>query len=399
VTIAAPRVLFVSHEASRTGAPIFLLELLTWIRRNTDIRATTLVLRDGPLTPLFGAVSDVEVLRTSLTRTTIESGLSRVNADVTQRVFRRRIRRGVRHLDHHDLVYLNSIVSARVLPVLDPATPVIAHIHELERGQRAIPGLDDHALLVRRANRFIAVSEGVRKTIEARNAMARIDVVPGFIDATAVTASMSDDTADDSASLRLSFGLPESGQVVLGVGQATWRKGIDLFLQLALAVRSRIDLPNPPTFVWVGDTDGPAGVDAAWDHARAGLTDAVKFVGIQSDMSRWYKVADLIALTSREDPFPLTVLEAAAYGRPTVCFRDAGGAPEFTRNDAGVAIPYLDVPAMAREVASLLSDANRRRQLGAAAAQRATTEYDVSVRAPQFVRIIEDVLRETQTRH
>src|SRR5262245_56080071 len=37
------RVLFISHEASRTGAPIVLLHFLRWFKRNTDIPFMVLV--------------------------------------------------------------------------------------------------------------------------------------------------------------------------------------------------------------------------------------------------------------------------------------------------------------------------------------------------------------------
>ena len=63
--------------------------------------------------------------------------------------------------------------------------------------------------------------------------------------------------------------------------------------------------------------------------------------------------ADLLALTSREDPCPLVNMEAMESGLPVVAFDGAGGAPEVL-GDAGVCVPYLDVAAMAAAVRELL---------------------------------------------
>src|SRR4051794_39912860 len=55
-------VLFVSHDATRTGAPIVLLHLLRWLRANTDIDPTVLLTGDGPLATEFEAVGATVML-------------------------------------------------------------------------------------------------------------------------------------------------------------------------------------------------------------------------------------------------------------------------------------------------------------------------------------------------
>jgi glycosyltransferase involved in cell wall biosynthesis len=58
----------------------------------------------------------------------------------------------------------------------------------------------------------------------------------------------------------------------------------------------------------------------------------------------------VFALTSREDPFPITALESLALGVPVVCFKTAGGIPELIGSDCGTAVPYLDLRQMADEI-------------------------------------------------
>ena len=52
-----PSILFVSHDASRTGAPIALLTFLRWLRANTDYRFEVLLGSGGALEPAFEALA------------------------------------------------------------------------------------------------------------------------------------------------------------------------------------------------------------------------------------------------------------------------------------------------------------------------------------------------------
>src|SRR4051812_6686557 len=56
------RVLFVGHEASRTGAPIMLLHLLRWLRANTDIDFDLVLRAGGALIEEYGKVATVFVM-------------------------------------------------------------------------------------------------------------------------------------------------------------------------------------------------------------------------------------------------------------------------------------------------------------------------------------------------
>jgi glycosyltransferase involved in cell wall biosynthesis len=165
------------------------------------------------------------------------------------------------------------------------------------------------------------------------------------------------------------LGLPDDARIVLGCGSVEKRKGADLFVQLARNLldpsREQGDEPLPlPWFIWVGrftETDY-----RAWlfhDLYHCGLTDRIRFIGPRSDPARYFSAAEVFALTSREDPCPLVSLEAMSFGLPVVAFRDAGGAPEVFR-ESGIAVPYLDVRAMADVIKKLLAEPEWRSQLG-----------------------------------
>ena len=145
------------------------------------------------------------------------------------------------------------------------------------------------------------------------------------------------------------------------------RKGPDLFVQVAQRLLSdplAADLAPNTWFVWVGHHFDPHLVHWVLHDARTrGLEDRVLFVGACQDTAPYFMAADLFALTSREDPCPTVILEAMESGLAAVAFRDSGGAAEVL-GDAGIAVPYLDVNAMAEAARDLLRDPARRTAMG-----------------------------------
>src|SRR5262249_31105890 len=158
---------------------------------------------------------------------------------------------------------------------------------------------------------------------------------------------------------RHELGLAEEATIVLGCGTVDLRKGVDLFVNVARQI-----LLGPPSalaspqihFIWVGQSSDMN--LRRWlfhDVGIGDLGDRIRFIGPRNAMESYYMAADLLVLTSREDPCPLVNMEALESGLPVVAFLEAGGAPEVI-GDAGVCVPYLDVAAMARAVRELIAD-------------------------------------------
>jgi glycosyltransferase involved in cell wall biosynthesis len=120
----------------------------------------------------------------------------------------------------------------------------------------------------------------------------------------------------------------------------------------------------------------------------AGLQDRVHFVGARTNYLDYLASFDVFTLVSREDCFPLAMLEAALFSTPIVCFDSAGGAKEFVESDCGFVIPFLDVQAMAEKVAMLLESAELRDDLGRRAANKVRDRHDISVIAPRILQVI-----------
>jgi glycosyltransferase involved in cell wall biosynthesis len=84
-----------------------------------------------------------------------------------------------------------------------------------------------------------------------------------------------------------------------------------------------------------------------------------------------YAAADMFVIPSRQDNLPNTGLEAHACGTPVVAFRTGGLVDIVSNRSTGALADPFDPASLAAAIGWVLEDPQRRRQLGAAARQRA----------------------------
>lgn len=394
-------ILFVSHEGTLTGAPMMLLHFVRWLRENSTISPRIVCLRGGPLAEQFAEVGPTTVLGDEVgwpgTDAAEERLISLGMESAARWAQRRRVKPTLASVAGAEVVYLNSSASLRILHHLPQARTAIAHVHELQSAFKWSLLPEDHELLRGRIDHFVAAADCVADNLVRRHGIDRGDVtrVYEFIDTTRVLAS----PPEGRDAVRERLGLPADATIVGGCGFADWRKGIDLFVQLARAAaeRGRDDVH----FVWLGlRAGGSEHEQLDFDIDKAGVGDRLHMVGLQQNPFEWYRAFDVFALTSREDPYPLVGLETSLLGVPMVCFEDSGGMVEFVTREAGtrggqagVVVPYLDVEAMSDAIIDLLDDPSRRAELGERAAHTVKTEHEVEVAGPQLLEVIERVTR------
>jgi len=383
-------ILFVSHDAMRTGAPIALLHFLRWFKTNSSRPFSVLLGRGGELVADFEEVAATwSIDRSHWCPGGIRECLLTAAGlgDWARRAETREVQ-GFAIRCSPVLVYVNSIASARVIDVLAPRVPVLTHVHELEFmfRERANPALS--RLLVK-TRHFIACSNAVRDNLirEHGTPPERIETVYESIPVHGVQARRSREQV-----LR-ELDVPDDALLVAGSGTTSWRKGTDLFIQLARAVCRR---HSRAYFAWVGG--GWASDPQQFEHdvRLAGLSEKVRITGVVPDPADYLAASDVFVLTSREDPYPLVCLEAAALEKPIVCFAGAGGMPEFVEGDCGFVVPYLDILAMADRVVSLLDSSACRLAMGASARRKVGLRHDIGQTAPRIMDIIERTIAKVE---
>lgn len=381
------RVRFLGHSAGRTGAPIVLLHFLRWLREHTDWSFELTLFDGGELVAEYQRVCPTATLNATWLKPIVAR---LVRGDLSARLERLRLRRLRARLARSgtELLYANTItLGAPTAALASGARTVVTHAHEMGHWiERS--GAENWARVRQHTRRFVAASSAVRKTLVGSYGIdaAAVDVVHEFIPARALVS------ARRGEDLRQALGAERSAFLVAGSGHETWRKGKDLFVELAarvVAARSE----RAFLFVWAGGWESATEEEGIRRRIEElGLRGRVRFLGHLGDPLELFSQADAFAMVSREDPFPLVCLEAAALGVPVLCFEGAGGTPELVESDAGVVVPHLDVAAMAVEISKLAREEPRRRQLGERAAAKVRERHDVDVAAPRIVEILETAL-------
>jgi glycosyltransferase involved in cell wall biosynthesis len=394
-------ILFVSHDAYRAGATNVLITLLQWLKANTDLRFDVLLRQHGELAVEFEKLARVWWLVPRVgARTILRDAQRRWFGNdtgpniVTMPTLASQLRRSA----EFGLIYSNTVANGRVLEALSPlGCPVVTHVHELEHSIRTHAAAD-FVHVKRRTTHYVAAAAAVKDHLQVGHGIAAdmIDCVHEFVP-TAAAAVVS--VAAARRAVRQEIGIPEAARIVGACGTVDWRKGCDVFVQLATTIKARqSDLPVH--FVWLGAHPGADRLaEIHHDLERTALADRVHFIGARPNPLDYLAAFDILALVSREDPFPLVVLESAALGIPTVCFDNAGGIPEFVEHDAGRIVPYLDTGAMADCIIELLRHEETRAMLGQCARFKVRDRHDVSIAGPKILKILKRMLSPGQPRN
>lgn len=172
--------------------------------------------------------------------------------------------------------------------------------------------------------------------------------------------------------------LPAGEVCVLGTLARLDRiKGLDLLL------RAVVDLPAVRLRV-VGE--GPERGQLVALASKLGVGNRVDFRPWTDDPHEELAAIDVFVLPSRNEGFPLSVVEAMLAGRPVVA-TDVGSITEAVDSDTGAVVPPEDVEALKLAIATLADDRDRRTRLGRAGRERALERFTAATMAQRFERL------------
>jgi glycosyltransferase involved in cell wall biosynthesis len=382
----ASPILFVSHDASATGAPFLLLHLLRWLRENTPLAFDVALKLPGALQQSFEAIAPTAVLNNPGG----PLGILYNNYPnwVKPHYDRNRMRRTF-GTDRFALIYSNTLVNGDLLRHLPQDCPVITHVHELDYVLDRFSTPSDVRYALERSSLVLAGSRAVAANLIERHGVRsdKVEVVYEFIPVSQLDPG---GLAERGRQTRARLQISEHAFVIGAAGTVSWRKGHDLFVMLASRMAD-MRSADEVHLVWIGDpVERKISGEIAHDLAKLGIGSCVHFVGHQANYLEYMAMFDAFCLMSREDPFPLVVLEAAALSTPVLCFDGAGGAPEFVADDCGFVVPYLDVYAMTARLEQLRNDRALRERIGRSGREKVVEAHDVNVIAPRIERILVD---------
>jgi glycosyltransferase involved in cell wall biosynthesis len=154
-------------------------------------------------------------------------------------------------------------------------------------------------------------------------------------------------------------------KILLAVGRLCHQKGFDILIRSFSSVASQF--PDWRLFI-IGD-----GVDRSKLEEQVlvlGMSDRILLPGRAGNVGQWYQAADLFVMSSRFEGFPNALLEAMAYGVPSLSFDcDAGPGDIILDGLNGLLVRDGDEHALARALARMMGDPGLRQNLARNAAR------------------------------
>jgi glycosyltransferase involved in cell wall biosynthesis len=129
--------------------------------------------------------------------------------------------------------------------------------------------------------------------------------------------------------------------------------------------------------------DGPARAELTALATELGLSDRVHFAPWADDPRARLAELDVFVLPSRNEGFPLSIVEAMLAGRPVIA-SDVGSVSEAVDERTGILVPPDDVLRLRAAISELVADPIRRRRLGEAGRQRALERFTSAAMARAF---------------
>ena len=401
------KILFVSNEAARTGAPAILLGLIRWLQAHHQIEAISVLMRDGALREDFE--------QTCQTHAWIPVDLNqpeRIHKRLSKAVFAGRQQSdpgiwlaSIFENEKPDIIYLSTLVLGKYLQQIQRRSNqrFITHVHELLPSLRQLTS--DHLVHTQLtlSDAVIACAPCVSQTLINQFSLSpsKCNLIPEYIipnDSSPLPkrslppseASSSEASSSEGAGLEKIYQAVDAGHHIFGIGgNPIHRKGFDLLPLLIQECKQIFE--SPFLAVWIGCNPGSEAHSAMdWDLTNMGLQENVALIpSVAMPTFRWIlSQLDVLTLLSREDPFPLVVLEAGLLRIPTVCFEASGAIPEFAAAGECVSVNYLDVPAFAAAVHRLCRDPQEAARIGERCRQKVKKDLTLEIVAPQVAKVL-----------
>ncbi len=362
------RILFVSHSASLTGAPISCLNLIE--RLPEGYSAVFATRESGPLIERIAARDIPSYVVTDKG----PLGLGYIKT-FTEIIRRERI----------DLVHLNTLTPfSKYAAIAATATgrPVVWFIREnpfISRSRRLRPWLR------KLATRIVFVDLCTMNGLFDGHPPANAETVHNGVDLDAFSPAPSD-------YLHKRFEIPEGAPVVGYVGQITERKGVEHLVRAMPGILG----PHPDArLVLVGGHTPEEGYLETVESSilELSLGSNVHLTGPLDDVRPALRGIDIVALPSLEERCSRALIEALAAAKPAVA-TNVGGNPEVVEHGHNGLLVEPSSPAALQEaITRLLDNPALRASMGRNGRLKAEREFDVVRNAKRIIKIYEEITR------
>lgn len=333
-------VLIISHDASRTGAPLVALNIARQLRETCKKELIFLFMRGGDL------MEDFKQLGQTLTLN--QSTFSWIDHPELVDVFFKKL-----HLAGVKLCIANTAVAGIFIDFLEKYKfSYLNLIHELN-------GVIEELNLIQASKNIGNYSWDVvfAAPFIKQRFIEKYPIKKARIHIKHQGVNCKNNYVDKKDMVKAEFfnlyGIPPTATVILGSGMGFIRKGADLFLEVADHIFQEPQHRENIYFVWLGEKQR---LEELIKPQLPQMSYAKNLIFIDSlaDPTLVFARATLYLLTSREDPFPTVVLDMHDAKVPVLFFDNMGGIQELIL-DEKYRIKNFDTKAMAKRTIELLN--------------------------------------------
>lgn len=355
-----PLVICVSHNASRTGAPLIIYHISKRLKENFDCSVINILCEGGDLVSDFATIGPTHVLQ-----------LWTKPNELHHEMFL--ILDSLKEFQVYGAI-VNSAESRRTLEFFySKGIPTISLVHEVADYYKD----NEWHLIDKYSNTIVFPSEYVHKKAFEKNNLINSNI---FIKGQGLFKEELKDVDKTLAKKELceKLNIDEDTIIVLSCGNPIARKGIDFFVPTAISTINQAKSQDLNImFLWLGWNKSNEHFEWAFrDIATAEHSENIRFMGEVEDTSLYFGGSDIFFMCSKGDPFPCVVHEAMAARMPVIGFQGAGGFFEALDDDSGIIVDYGDISQITSEIINLAKDSDRIKEMGEHALDKIESDFD-----------------------
>ena len=384
-----PNILFITHDANRAGAQLFLLNIMKDFKLKGFEMELLCLTKWGPLLPEFEAICSVSSVPDSN-----QGRMSKLFGghpdDATMSYIRARYQRF-----DINLIYANTMACSSLAVIAKKAldVPLISHIHELQFSLEMYAEKEGRKRLFNISDGVIACSQAVADNLIHNNGVnhEKVKVIHSFIDNQNVIEVIEN---SNTAQIYEEFNLPDNKFLVGACGNAEWRKGLDIFINIAQETTQRLSSVH---FVWIGvKPEGEYYDQVIYDVRKMGIENQITFIPPTPKAVEIINILDAFLVSSREDPFPLVMLEAALCKKPILGFENSGGCSEFVKDRAGLLAKYMHISGVVDNLKKLMESQELQKEKGETGKRQILELYNFEQSSQKLKEYLEELCSEIE---
>jgi glycosyltransferase involved in cell wall biosynthesis len=361
------KILFIAHEATRTGAPLVLLNVIKKLKL-ANYRCDVLLLNGGKLEQEYRSLADKTI--SANIDSIIIRGLAKVFNQYPEKIGAFKLFYKTK-FNKYNLIYANSVTTLKMAVELKKRYKIriLLHVHELEYAINYFVGNIQFMELSGSIDYFVAVSEAVKDVL-----VNRYGINPEIIDVIYPYPDQPGDLFVQETKDKL--GISKDTYVVGGAGQMSWTKGVEIFMLIAKEFARRTKNKDYK-FIWVGGFPKTKHESEQFFLEKKKLDPAnILFTGEVNNPYDYFNCFSVFLLTSKEESFSLIAVENALLHKPVICFEKCGGVNEWVKDGVGIEVPFCDINKTVDVLINLAESPEERNKLGRTAFDTVSREYN-----------------------